>query len=354
MRCGLRWIGPLVGTAWLAWTGSAHAEGRTSALSWVRLPGSESCIAAAELSARVEKRLGRPVFASPSVADVEIEGRIEVRTKPAGFRAVVNGTRHDGSAIGTRELSIDGSNCRAIDESVVLVIALLIDPDAALGDRPPPAPPAPAPTPAPATPPASPPVVTREIIHERVFVEQPSAPASPWFIEPSLAASMAFGRLPATAPGAALTVRVGRGMVGLEGALAAAPGVSVNPVAASTERVSYSLIEGGLSLCPLIPMGERLAFGGCAGLRVGDVRSRGENFSPSVAVDRVLIDGAAAGRARLYVTRALFLSATATVLFPFVRQRTTATNSAGQVVTLDEQSAVAGEVALGIGVRFTP
>ncbi|HSO37851.1 MAG TPA: hypothetical protein VLT33_35230, partial [Labilithrix sp.] len=110
----------------------ARAERSTSALSWVRLPGSEACITAPELGARIEKHLGRSVLVSPSVADVSIEGRPEALGSGAArrYRVVVGGTRRDATLIGTREMISQGSDCRALDDGLVLVIALMIDPDA--------------------------------------------------------------------------------------------------------------------------------------------------------------------------------------------------------------------------------
>ena len=74
----------LLGT--LCTASTARAERSTSALSWVRLPGSESCITAPELGARIEKHLGRAALVSPSVADVSIEGRAEASGSGAARR----------------------------------------------------------------------------------------------------------------------------------------------------------------------------------------------------------------------------------------------------------------------------
>src|SRR4051812_19408973 len=100
----------------------AHAKGTTSALSWVRLPGTESCLSTADLGTRVEARLGRSVFVSPSVADVSIEGHVELLASPRRFRVVIGGTRHDGTRIGTRELESNRADCHVLDDDIVLVV----------------------------------------------------------------------------------------------------------------------------------------------------------------------------------------------------------------------------------------
>src|SRR5258708_255178 len=54
---------------------ASEEKGRTSSLSWLRMPGSDSCIATQALARSVEERLGRRVFVSAAEADVSVEGR---------------------------------------------------------------------------------------------------------------------------------------------------------------------------------------------------------------------------------------------------------------------------------------
>jgi hypothetical protein len=116
----------------LALTGSASAQSRT-ALSWVREPGAEGCIAATELGQRVEQIVG-PVLASAPEGQVSIEGRIA--RDGAGYVAHVLVSDRSGAILGRREVRSQASDCRALDDQLAFVIAVAIDPDAALAELP--------------------------------------------------------------------------------------------------------------------------------------------------------------------------------------------------------------------------
>src|SRR4051794_29209242 len=109
---------------------SAHATSRaapvkSSSLSWTRLPGAEECVATRELARAVERKLGRSVFVSAADAELAVEGRVE-RAAPRGWRATIVVTRADGVTVGRRELHVAGGKCALLDESLVLVVALMI------------------------------------------------------------------------------------------------------------------------------------------------------------------------------------------------------------------------------------
>lgn len=152
----------------------AHAEephARTSSLSWVRLPGAESCVPTQDLAQRVEARLGRAVFVSAAQADVSVEGHIEpAPLHRGGFRAVLTLRDAHGAALGTRELTRPEASCDAMREPLALVIAVMIDPDASL-----------APPPAAATaPPASTPEPPAPVVIEKpVYIPVIAPPAKP-------------------------------------------------------------------------------------------------------------------------------------------------------------------------------
>src|SRR6187401_3257715 len=95
----------LLGCAMLASAKDARADEPRVALSlnWVRLPGSEDCIDAAELARTVEQQLGRSVFVSPTAATRVIEGWSELT--PGGWRVVLRASDAEGNASGQRELA---------------------------------------------------------------------------------------------------------------------------------------------------------------------------------------------------------------------------------------------------------
>lgn len=121
----------LVGV-WLLCSTAAAAQSKT-ALSWVRLPGADGCIAATELGRRVERMVG-PVLATAAEGEVSIEGHVGRRGD--GFEAHIKVTDAAGSILGERVLRSAAGGCRALDESLVFVIAVAIDPNAALAELP--------------------------------------------------------------------------------------------------------------------------------------------------------------------------------------------------------------------------
>jgi hypothetical protein len=334
----------LLALAIVVTSSAARADQTTSALNWVRLPGTEGCLSASDLAARVEKRLGRSVFVPPGAADVAIEGRVELRPNKKGFRMVVRGVRRDGTEIGARELDSARPDCHALDDTVALVVALMIDPEA---DAPKPPPPAP-----------DPPPPEREIVHERVIVHEverplPPAPPSRLLVDAYAAGTLAFGRVPGTAPGLALAVRIGPRNFPVEAALGTIPSGSLR---SGDVSASYWLLEAGLAICPAVPLGEggRIELGGCAGARIGNVRMRGDGFASNAEVDRPLVDASLGPRALVVLAPPVFAIAGVTAVVPFVRQRTTYTASDGSQLLLYERAAVGAEAVIGVGVRFSP
>ena len=118
---------------WCAGELCAVADAPRHALRWTRAPGAESCIAADALAGAVEARLGRRVFTRTEQPAVIIDARVSPRWHVA---VAVGGA--DGSSIGERVLDEPAAECHALDDALVLVLALIIDPDAA--SRPPPVP----------------------------------------------------------------------------------------------------------------------------------------------------------------------------------------------------------------------
>ncbi|HMI92186.1 MAG TPA: hypothetical protein VK509_12510, partial [Polyangiales bacterium] len=105
---------------------------RTSSLSWVRLAGAEDCIGTQALAERVEHRVGHRVFVSASQADLSLEGHVERAPEGTAFIATLVVSDRSGRELGRRVLRATGTRCSALDPALVLVIAIGLDPDAAL------------------------------------------------------------------------------------------------------------------------------------------------------------------------------------------------------------------------------
>jgi hypothetical protein len=120
----------------------------------------DGCITAADLAEAIEKRLGHPTFGAKP--DVRIDGYLKA-DGPRRWRARLTLVGADGTVQGSREVTQEGSSCRAIDESLTLVAAVMIDPASALKGA------------APAVPPPSP---QSELAPPPTQVEPPPPPSS--------------------------------------------------------------------------------------------------------------------------------------------------------------------------------
>jgi hypothetical protein len=93
-------------------------------LEWSRDRGAESCVSREELETAIEVQLGRSVFGDVA-ADLLVEGR--VNAVQGGFRAVVR-IRARGARATTRTVAVRGTDCRALDDALVLVVSVAMDP----------------------------------------------------------------------------------------------------------------------------------------------------------------------------------------------------------------------------------
>lgn len=316
----------------------------TSSLSWVRLPGAESCISTTELAARVEERLGRRAFVSPSVAALSIEGRAE-RSGPGGrFRLVVSGARRDGTRIGHRELT--GTVCRDLDEGLVLVLALMIDPNASLTE----APPLPTKEPEPVPPPPS--------RSEVPAVHEAAKPIPPPPAQPTTTTNGALLVKGGVTAGRAESV-VGIGAIGLrleltpnlplEGAVQA-----VFPSRLETEAASHFALFASLALCPQWMVHSNVALGGCLGVAAGVLRASGADAARDYSGTRGLFDVLAEVRTVFGPWGPVRPFLGVGPVLPIIRQRLVALDAQGQTQVLYARPAVGVDGQLGVIVNFSP
>jgi hypothetical protein len=366
-RCA--WIALL----WIVQLGVAQAQAdarRGPALNWVRLPGSESCITAAELALRVEERLERRVFVLAQDAELAFDGYVQPRAA-GGFTAHLAVANARGDALGARDIESTDPDCRKLDDALVLITALTLfpgefgmeaggialDPDtnarlqALFGNEPTELDPEslPAPTPAPA---AAAPAAT--------LVRPPAGTASsaPRVGRSSLIAIeaspvLAFGVLPGIALGIAaeLTVRipsvwptrVGFGHFFERDARAEA---------LPTGTSHFTRDELMLFTCPLAP-DEAFAFELCAGAVLGLVSVASEGFAEGGinATDPVLDIGGQAGVRALFFD-VLLARLTATALLPLVQRSYDYQALDASTEQLFRSAQVGARLQLSVGAEF--
>ncbi len=84
-----------------------------------------SCLAADALSTTVERTLGRAVFHSEATPAATLSGEIAA-SGPGRYEARITLRGRDGALLSERVLSTEG-DCQRLDESVAVVVALMVD-----------------------------------------------------------------------------------------------------------------------------------------------------------------------------------------------------------------------------------
>ena len=313
----------------------AQEGGRTAALAWARSEGAEGCIGAPELSRAIEARLGRPVLAEPAGADVAIEGSIAPADGGFRVRLVVRG--RDGAVLGRRALDVEGPDCRAADEPVELVIALMIDPDARNGP----------PAPADGRPPPSPP--------RPQLAPEPRPPVAP---EPARAWTFGVGAAVAVAVGLA-----GDPAIGVSVAISAAPTdawelelelVGFLPAQAGRASRGVSLAEGavGLAVCPWLWRGGGVGLAACGGARAGLVLAEGFGFDVEETQTETLLDLALEGVLEVAVGRAAAVRLGVAASLPLLRPRFVFEDASGLAHPVYRRPPFAAIGRAGLHLRF--
>jgi hypothetical protein len=315
---------------------SARAEPapRPSSLNWVRLPGAEACIGSRALAIAVERRLGREVFVSPSRAAVAVEGRVERTAAPPGFRAVITIANEAGKELGNREIHSAAPSCAAMDDDLALVIAVMIDPDAALGPvlpRPPQALP-------PVVPPPAPPPVPPD--------REPAPPA--WSIGLQAGGMAMLGLMPRISGGVLLRSHVEPPRFwAFEVGGVLFPAVAASQGGASA---SFQLAEAFVSVCPLTVRVVGTALSACAGVQAGSLRASGFGLAAGTSAELGLFDFALEGRVRRRLVGPLVAAAGLGLVVPVLRARFSYPAQGG--AELFSMAPVAGAVDLSLGVEF--
>ena len=320
---------------------------RTSSLAWVRMPGAEGCIDARALAQAVELRLGRAAFVAPTRGEVAIEARIERLQSPDAWHATIAVFDAAGARTGLRELQTERADCRAIDDELELVIALLIDPSAL---HVPPVPPTP-PVLAPFTPPApSPAAPSAPLVCPPALPPSP-APREPWRVGVAAGPIAEVGLLPSTVGvGLAIVAHVAppRGpSFELGGSLWADSMVQT----AVGDR-TFSLAYGWLSVCPIDLARGGTALTACAGAQLGSLRVSGVGIPSKYRQEQLVLDVVAEARVRRRFVGPLFGGLGLGVAAPTVRDRFYFTDAQGARHDVFQVSPVAALFDLALGLEL--
>ncbi len=331
---------------------------RHASLSWVRLPGAESCVSSTELGRAVEARLSRRVFVSAAEAELAVEGRVE---HEGGWRAVLQVAGPDGAILGERTLDSDAEGCEQLGDMVAVAVALMIDPltappqpdaepppvadpertppEAARSEDTSPADTSPADTsPADTSPADTSPADTSPAPDE--------PPARRWRVEIDTALVGSLGLLPvATIGGLSAVILEPPGFVPvmIEGAL-----FPYSPAWQGGSHADFLQVFGGLLICPLALRDHGLALHGCLGADAGGVFVIGGDLDVNER-ERVTGQAHAVIRGHWDVIGPLTLRAGLHLLVPFRHDPFTYGPSNTQLYVPEP---VAGMLDIGAGVHF--
>ncbi len=333
---GMRLLaGPASIVVALAVTTTARAQTPdpvTVALDWRRAPGAESCVDRTTIEREVEARLGRHAFVARDRADVVVDARLSPLDAGAGFQADLSLQTTRGQSLGVRDLRTPSADCAQLDESLSLVIALMVDiPRADL----PPLPPVEAP----------PPAAPRRTTPIRV----PERRREPWRVEPRLGGSLAVGLL----PGIALGAHAG---LALEPPLFWRTEIdgTIWRGADATDGSSgsrFELTTIGLRVCPVATRAA-LRIQACVGQRIGWIQAQGFGFDEDRSEKRLFYTVSLLARAGVPIAGPLALQAGMGLDLPVTRDHFTYTRADGSRREIFRMAAVVVEGELGLAIEL--
>jgi len=238
----------------IIWMSQPLLVGHDVALRWARGEGATTCIGDQELAAAVTARLGSA--SDHGRARIVIDG--DIAPTGSGWTAAIHTADDHGAVLGQRELHEPTADCRAIDDKLVLVIALIIDPD--LLDE------APAPV-----------IATKRVV--------PIAPREPWHFGAGVAALTSRGMLPGQSFGTSIA-----GMIEPPHVWPIEISATLWPrdrATAGPGGANLLQLTGGVAVCPHL-VGPVSA---CAGVEAGEVRAQGFGYSQNQLQHELLVDG---------------------------------------------------------------
>ena len=277
--------------SWFAWCTSSlllpiSLQAAEPALASARLdlvkgPGSEQCIDRPALRNAVDARLKRQAFRNDVPATLHIE--IALERKPPGWSARLTLRGVSGELLGQRSLVSATRHCSALDDSLALVVALLVD-----------SPPTPeaadvrVEAPTGKTESAQPPPQSSE--QELTTLEIPRetlAPREPWQFASSIGGSATFGLLPGLATGVEL---------GIAGKAPGAPVMRLFATAyvereqrrvGSNSGANFDFTQLSLDVCPWDRTFGAVRWLGCLGQSIGRLKARAFGFDQNSASQRL-------------------------------------------------------------------
>jgi hypothetical protein len=216
-----------------------------------------------ELEQLAWRRLGRWQWSSAGSATLVVDARIERVSGQAAWKATLAARTAGGAELGIREVIEPGEDCRALDDKLTFILALMVDPDVVSAHR-----------------------DDGDQAPARLLATLPTRAPESWRFSAAIIGVGALGALPGLGLGLkpAATIQPPQ-LWPLEVSLTlwpddrgtAMPGGSI-----------FSLLTGGAALCPTLGRSKWLA--GCVGAQVGQLDARGYGFDRNLEQHEWLLD----------------------------------------------------------------
>jgi hypothetical protein len=295
-------------------------------LRWEQRAGAERCIDTAALADAVTARTRTD---DAPAAELTISGVIEPASD-GGWHATIRTTDERGTLLGERELRESSGDCHALDAKLVLVIALILEPD--LLDRP-----VATDEPAPPQPPDRPPTV----------VERTSARARPWRFSGGLSGLAARGLLPGFGAGAMVALAVEPPWSWpIELAAVVWP---YDRGDAAPGGATFSQLTAGAAICPPLVTGGWAS--ACVGVQTGALRASGFGFQHDEHRTNAIADATAEVHVERQLTSSIAFRIGVAAWVPVTRPRFVF-DRAGTDVVVYQPASVAGVTQIAIWRRF--
>lgn len=311
------------------------------ALSVQQGSGAEACMGSEQLRRGVEKRLKRRVFVEPAEASLRLV--VIFSRSAADTEARIELASIDGTPRGTRSLVTSG-HCSALDDSLALSVALLVDQPPEPEPEVQPPPPASV-ADAPASPP--PPVTPRRTAPPTPIAIPPevAAPRAPWHAHFGVSAVAAWGVLPAIRPAFALYLKlVPRNFVPIT-----LQGEGFWPATAERDASSgarFRLFRAGLAVCPALHERPDVALSLCVGQKVGWLTVEGYGFDHDHQERRINYALVAGGEGRLRLVAPVSVRGYLGAEVPLARDRFTSSGRNATELFEPTPLAILGEIGV--------
>jgi hypothetical protein len=317
------------------------------ALRWDAEGAPAECLSADTLAARVEDYMGRHAFdpASPRLLSVRVEPTPDTR-----LRAVVSIVETDGKVLGEREILTDDATCDALEEPLVLAIALLVDTD--LGASSEPEPEAPPPEPEPPEVPEEPEAPEEAEEAPRVVVVEPPAPPEPWGLEVDASLVSVDGLLPSFGFGTEVGLFVAPpGWLPLRARVAGWLPQTEKPTSQGT--LDFRLGLAGLMVCPLSVRSGGLGVDACAGADLVALNAESHGFDQARVTTQWFAQGSLALRVVIDLPSPWYAALSTGVGIP-IRPPQFVIHRGGNAVPVFQPAEGTLVAGLGLGVRVLP